>query len=119
MLKKQVDRIRSETLQGCLGDRLDVFRPAVQPATPLSRLKVNIKAELGCDNNFALERRKRFAHQCLIDEGTVSLGGIKESHAAVHGRPKEGDHLAPVRRCPVIAGRPHAAKAQRRYFQRS
>ncbi len=44
---------------------------------PLRRLRIKIEAEFGGDHHLVPERGERLAHQFLVDERTVDLGGIE------------------------------------------
>ena len=82
MLIEQIDRIGLQPLERRIGNGPDALRTAVQA---LMRISI-FKAELGCDQGLPPERRKRLAHQFLIRERTVGLGGVKERYAALECR---------------------------------
>ena len=51
-----------------------------------------IVAELGGDHDLVPDGGQRFAHQFLVRERTVDLGGVEEGDAALDGRTDQRDH---------------------------
>ena len=100
-------------LERGLGDLPDVLRPAVEPGLHLA----GFKTELRGDHDLVAEGRQGLAHQFLVRERTVGLGGVEEGDAALEGRPDQRDRLLPVGRRAVTIAEPHAAEADRRDFQ--
>jgi hypothetical protein len=68
---KQIDRLDPQALERGLRDRLDVLGAAVQPASALRRLRVEVEAELGGNRHLAFEGRKRLADELLVDERAI------------------------------------------------
>ena len=90
---------------------------AVQ-ANPLrAPVRVKLESELGSNDDFALERNKRFAHEFFVVKRPVNFSRVKKSDAAFDGRAEKLDHLLPVRRRSIGKGHAHAAKANGRDFQ--
>ena len=56
-------------------------------------LRVEGEAELGRDHHAVADRLQGFAHQVLVGERAVDLGGVEEGDAPLHGGPEDGDHL--------------------------
>ena len=50
-----------------------------------------IEAEFRGDHDLVADGGERFAHQLLVRERTVDLGGVEEGDAALDGRADEGD----------------------------
>ena len=96
MLIEQIDAVGPEPLERGLGDLPDVLRPAVQRRC-CADSPVEVDAELGRDHDLVTERRQRLAHELLVRERAVDLGGVEERDAALDGRPDQRDRLLP---CP-------------------
>ena len=62
VLIEQIDRFDSQALQGLVRDHLDVLRTAVQTTTPLSCIRVEVKTELGCNDDSSFVWRECFAY---------------------------------------------------------
>ena len=82
----------SEPSATCLMCSGRLFRPAM----PLCR-RIELEPELGGDDHLLAEGSERLAHQLLVRERAVDLGGVEERDAAFDGRPEERDHLLLVR----------------------
>ena len=89
-----------------------LFRPPL-----LARLRIDVEAELGGDHHLVAEGRERLAHQLLVRERAVDLGGVEEGDAALDGRPDQRDHLLLVGRRAVAEAQAHAAEPDGRDFQ--
>ncbi len=109
VLVVHVDHVGPEPLQRGLGRRLDVLGPAAHRRRD-ARVGLDVKAELGCDHHLIADRRQRLAHQLLIDERTIDLGGVEQGDPALHGGSHQGDHLAPVLGRAIGIAHAHAAK---------
>ena len=75
---------RSEASATCLMCSGRLFRPA------LLAVGVEVEAELGGDHDLVADRGERLAHQLLVDERPVDLGGVEEGDAALDGGPDAG-----------------------------
>ena len=82
-----------------------------------SAVRIEVEPELGGDHHLLAERGERFAHELLVRERAVDLGGVEERDAALDGRAEQGDHLLLVRRRAVAKAHAHAAEADGRDFQ--
>ena len=69
VLVEQVDNVGPQPLQRCLGNLPDVLRAAVQASSTLSRLGIDVEAELGGDHHLLTEGGKGFADELFVDEG--------------------------------------------------
>ena len=92
MLVEQIDRLDLEPRQRGLNDLPDMLGPAVH-ARQRARRGIDGEAELGGDHDLVAHRRERLADQLFVRERAVRLGRIEEGHAALDGRPHEGDRL--------------------------
>ena len=72
-----------------------LFSPAalLPPVGP-----ADVEPELGGDHHLVAEGSERLAHQFLVRERAVDLGGVEECDAAFDGRPEQRDHLLLVLR---------------------
>ena len=117
VLIEQVDGIDLEPLERGLGDLLDVLRPAVQADPARPAVGIELEPELGGDHHLLAERGEGFAHELLVRERAVDLGGVEERDAAFDGRPNQRDHLLLVRGRAVAEAHAHAAEPEGRDFQ--
>jgi hypothetical protein len=78
MLVEQINRFEPEPLERGLDDLPDVRRLAVQAALLAA---VAIEAELRGDDHLPAERRQRLAHEFLVRERAIDLGGVEERDA--------------------------------------
>ena len=87
VLIEEVNRLDPEPLEGALHYLLDVLGPTIQPLPAPLELPVGteILAEFGADHYLVPEGGQRFAHQFLVRERTVDLGGVEEGDAALDG----------------------------------
>jgi hypothetical protein len=115
VLVEEVDAVGPEALQHALGRGLDVLGTAVQPGFLLPRLQVDVPPELRGDHDLAADGREGLAHELLVRERAVHLGGVEERDAPLHGGPDEGDHLLRVRGRTVPEAHPHAAEPEGRH----
>src|SRR5208282_6600156 len=88
-------RLDPEPLERSLDDLPDVRGLAVQAALLAA---VAIEAELGGDDHLLAERSQRLAHEFLVRERAIDLGGVEERDALFDRRPDQGNHLLPVTR---------------------
>jgi hypothetical protein len=72
--------VRAEASQHRFRYALDVLGLAVEPAA-FARRGINVKAELGGDQDFVADGRQRFPDQGFVRPGTVDLGSIKQGDA--------------------------------------
>jgi hypothetical protein len=101
-----------------LGHLLDVLWTAVL-ASALSRLGVDIVAELRRDHHLVAERADGVADEFFVGERTISFGGVEKADATLVGGPDQLDCVVPVGRRAISPIKVHAAEAEGRYFQRS
>src|SRR5580765_4260158 len=83
VLIEEVDSIRLEALQGCVGDLADVRWPAIEPALVAAFER---EAELRRDYHLIANGGERFAHQLFVREGTVGFGRVEERDTTVNSR---------------------------------
>src|SRR5579872_6221175 len=113
VLVEKVDDVRFKPLERCLGDLLDMFRPAIEPRL-LARGRIEPETELrGYRHTFA-HGSERFADQLFVGERTVHFGGIEERHAEFHSLADQGNHLLLVRGRPIAEAHAHATEADGR-----
>src|SRR6185437_6599705 len=98
------------------GDLPDVLGAAVQAALPAAQC-VGGKAELRRDHDAVAHGRQGFAHQFLVGERAVYLGGIEECDAAIDGSANQGDALLLLDRLAVGVAEAHATQAHGRHFE--
>jgi len=109
VLVVQVDRLDAEAAQRPLRGGDDVLGPAAQAHVPAA---LEAEPELGRDDHVVPHRGQRLAHQFLVDERAVDLGGVDEGDAAFDGAAQHADHLVPVAGVgPVALGHAHGAQA--------
>ncbi len=87
VLIEQIDHIGLQALERGFGDRLDLFRPAVQSLPARASIWIEIEAELGDYDHLVTYRRKRLAQQLLVGEWAIDLSGIEKCDATFHGGP--------------------------------
>src|SRR5262245_39030113 len=75
VLIEEIDYTRLEALERCIGNLLDVFRPAVA-APPLSGYWIEIMTELCCDHNPVANRCKGLADKFFVGEWAVGFSSI-------------------------------------------
>jgi hypothetical protein len=110
MLIEQIDTVRSQALQGRVGDFLDVRGPAIEAG--LLSVLVKAEAELGGDDNLIADRGERFAEQFFIGEGAVDFRGVEERHAEIDRGADERDSLLIVNGRAIAKAQAHAAEAE-------
>ena len=106
----------SEPSTACLMCSGRLFRPGA-PFVPRDRIRAEVEAELGGDDHLLAERSESFAHEFLVDERAVDLGGIEKGDAAFDGGPEQGDHLLLVFGRAVGKTHSHAAQSEGGNFQ--
>jgi len=109
VLVVEVDVVDAETLQGSVAGRAHVLRAAVD-ADP-APVGPPLVAELGRELDLVAAAGDRLAHEPLVGEGAVHVGGVEERHAQVEGAVDGLDALLLVAG-PVELGHAHAAEAQ-------
>ena len=117
VLIEEVDGVDPEPLERGLGHLLDVLGPAVRGRPTRLAVGVELEPELGGDHHLPAEGGQRFAHQLLVRERAVDLGGVEEGDAALDGRPDQRDHLLLVRGRAVAEAHAHAAEPEGRDLQ--
>ena len=86
MLVKEVDAVGLQPLEARLGDALDVLGPAVGAAAARTGLKIDVKAELGGDDDLVANRRERLADEFLVGERAVGLRRVEQTSRRDRGR---------------------------------
>ena len=71
-------------------------------------------AEFRGEHDLVADGSERLAHQLLVAERAVGLGGVEEGDAALDSRADEGDRFRFVRRWPIALAEAHAAQAEGR-----
>ena len=109
VLVVEVDVVDPQPLEGGVDGPADVVGAAVDadPAAVLAALV----AELGGQHDLVAPAGDRLAHQLLVGERPVHVGGVEEGHAEVQGAVDRGDRLRLVARA-VELGHAHAAEAE-------
>src|SRR6266536_4541137 len=97
MLIEQVDAVRAEALEHAVDGQLDMAGAAVDSWAPLTGLKIDVEAELGCDHHPISERRDALAENALDLMRAVRLGRIEEGDAPVERSPDDVEHLGSAR----------------------
>src|SRR5579871_625748 len=113
VLIEQIDAVRLETLERCVGDFADAFRPAIYS---FARHAV-LEAELGRDDDLVAHRGECFAEQFLILERTVSFGCVEEGDALLEGCADKFDARVLLYRGSVSEAQSHTAQAYARHFE--
>ena len=96
MLVEQVNAVGSQAPQLGLDHLPDVFGPAVSSTASLTRLLIDVEAELGGHYDPMANALKGLADDFLRKEGAIGLGGIEQRDAETHRAPDEGDGHASV-----------------------
>src|SRR4249919_2086992 len=110
VLVEKVDGVDAQPLERGLGDLPDVFGPTVEPSAALPA-GIDLEPELGGDHHLVTNGRERLAHQLLVRERTIDLGGVEERHAEIDGRADHADHVLLVASRAVAEAHAHAAQA--------
>ena len=113
VLVEQVNRVDPEALQRCVSDCADVLRAAVRATAAISRLRIDVEAELRGDHHLASDGGERLADQLLVHKRPIRLGRIEEGHAAVNGCAEQRDARLLLNRTTIGVAQPHAAEAER------
>src|SRR4030095_6301705 len=97
---------------------LDILGPTIQPIQAnLLPAGTEILAEFGADHYLVPKGGQCFAHQFLVLERTVDLGGVEEGDAALHCFTDQRYHSIPVRGGAAMVTHSHAAEPDSRNFQ--
>src|SRR5262245_54827155 len=80
-------------------------------------VRVGLEPELGGDYHLSALRSEGLAHELLVGQRAVDLGGVEEGDAAVDGRPDQGERLLLVHGRSVAEAHSHAAGPERRNLQ--
>ena len=72
-----------------------------------------VEAELRRDHDLVADRLERLAHELLVRERPVHLGGVEERHPAFDRGAHHGDHLVPLGERRVALAHAHAAEPDR------
>ena len=118
----QVDVVGTQALQGAVDGHADVLGPAVdgESGAELPRA-VNLIAELGGDEVLRALAGNGLAHQPLVQQGTVEVGGVEQVHAQFPGPVNGGDALGLVGRAvnghAGQGGHAHAAQSLNGNFE--
>jgi hypothetical protein len=83
VLIQQVDAIGAEALKHCVDGAANMVRLAVGSAPPLPCLRVEVEAELRCDDYLVPYGFKRFADDAFRLKRTVGFGRVEVRHALV------------------------------------
>src|SRR5262249_45532777 len=113
VLIKQIDHVSPETLQSCVCDLADTFRPAVHAI----RRNAILEAELSCYDNFLAEGLQSLAGYLFVQKWTVGFGSVKERHAAVIRCPNQRDRLLALSRGAITETQPHTPQANGRNLE--
>ena len=66
-----------------------------------------------CDDDLIANRLERFADELLVGERAINLRCVEQRHAALNGRPDDGDHRVLVGVASVRAAHAHTTKTER------
>jgi hypothetical protein len=118
MLVEQINRLNFEPLERTFDGLFDMFRPAVQArrAGPIVTA-AQVEPELRRNDQLLAERRERIAHEFLVGERAIDLGGVEKRDAAIHGGVEQGGHFLFVLGRPIGKTHAHAAQPDGRDFQ--
>ena len=114
MLIEQIDPVCPEPFQGCVGDRADLRRTAVQPG---HLALLDVEAELRGDCHLITHGLERLAHDIFVGVRTVHFGGIEECHATINGSPDDRDTVLAAARPSIALADAHAAEAEGRHLE--
>jgi hypothetical protein len=114
MLVEKVYAIGLETLEGTLGDFLDMYRAAIQ--TRLLPI-LDFESKFGGDHYLITHRSESLAHEFLIREWPIDFGGIEEGDTVLKGRPDQANTRLLIHRRPKPEAQAHASEAEGRYFE--
>ena len=78
MLIEEIDAIGAKPLEHTFDSELDVLGLAVEPRTPLTRLEIDVPAELRCDHDLVSERGDAFAEDTFHLMRTIRLGRVEK-----------------------------------------
>ena len=115
MLVEQIDGVGPQATQRALDGGTDVVRSAGDAG--LLAALVEREPELGGDDHVLADRVQCFAHQVLVVEGAVDLGGVEEGDAPVHRGTEERDHLVAGWARAERLAHAHAAQAEGRHLK--
>ena len=93
VLVEQINPVRPQALERAFDGLLDMVRTADETGTTLSRLGVDVPAELAGDDDFVPERCNGVAKNPFAFKGTVGFRSVEKSDAAIVGRTDDVDHF--------------------------
>ena len=117
VLVEEVDCVDPKSPERFFGDLLDSFGAAVDFAGLDIALCIRVVAELGRDDDFALEGFEGFANECFVGERAIDFGGIEEGHAEIDCFVQEFDHFGVVADWGIAETHSHAAESESGDFE--
>ena len=116
MLIEQIDDAGLPSLERGFIHLFDVLGTAVK--APLRAVfRIDIEAELGCDDHLIAERGQRLAHQLFVRERAIDFGGVEEGNPSFERRPDERDSFLLIYRGTVAIAQAHATQPDGRNLQ--
>src|SRR5271166_1666050 len=109
VLIEKIDDVGFQPPERSLRHLPDVVRTAVEAAL-LPRVRIDVEAKLGRDDDALAERRERFAYDLFVRIWTVDFGGVEEGDVELSGPPNKLDCVLSVRGGAVAEAQPHAAE---------
>src|SRR5665213_1885820 len=83
MLIEEINYVRLQALERCVGDGFHVLRPAVKSFDG-TVVRTDVESELCSDADLIPYGRQCLGEQYLICKGTIHLGRIEKRHSCVH-----------------------------------
>ena len=117
MLVEEVDGVHLQPVQHRINDFSDVFGTAVEPATALPSLRVDVKAEFRRDDHLIAKRRERFANEFFVREWAICLCRIEEGHATLEPGTNDLDAVLTRYRRTIGRRQSHASVPESRDFK--
>ncbi len=114
VLVKEVYRVDSQPLQRGVGDAADLFRSTIEPVGGGGTGIAVTESKLRRDHHLTFERLERLAHELLVGERSVHLGGVEEGDAALHRGADDADHVIARPHRFIAETHLHAPEAERR-----